>query len=128
MVTRADIIAVVIGLLAGYLLVSWVIRRLNSNGPKTSTHTEHPGSAQGSKESHRTSTDESTCTPRPWYEVLGVPTYASLDQIKLAYRRKIAQYHPDKTSGLGSELRALAEAKTKELNTAYDAALRAFSK
>lgn len=63
-----------------------------------------------------------------WYEVLGVPAYAALDEVKLAYRRKIAQYHPDKTSGLGSELRALAEVKTKEINTAYDAALRAFRK
>ena len=128
MVTRTDVIVVVIGLFAGYFLVSWLIGKLPNNKQRPSTRTEQPGSTQDDKEQRGTGPAQSAGAPRSWYEVLGVPAYASLDQVKLAYRRKIAQYHPDKTSGLGSELRALAETKTKEINTAYDAALRAFSK
>ena len=37
-------------------------------------------------------------------------------EIKTAYREKIRWYHPDGTHGLGAELQALAEEKTKELN------------
>lgn len=41
-------------------------------------------------------------------------------EIKEAYRKMIAQYHPDRLQGLGVELQALAEAKTKEINEAYE--------
>jgi DnaJ-class molecular chaperone with C-terminal Zn finger domain len=57
-----------------------------------------------------------------------VPANASLEEIKLAYRRRIAEYHPDKTSGLGDELRALAEEKSKIINAAYDEAMHAVGK
>lgn len=129
MLTRVDIIAIVIGLFAGYFLVSWAIAKLRGDIHKSnSSANAEPGSTQDRREAPRQESVRSTDAPRQWYEVLGVPVHASLDEIKLAYRHKIAQYHPDKTSGLGSELRALAEAKTKEINTAYDAALRAFSR
>ena len=41
-------------------------------------------------------------------------------KIKSAYRKLIAQYHPDRVSAMGSEIKELAEAKTKEINEAYD--------
>src|SRR5262245_32925642 len=58
-----------------------------------------------------------------WHQILGVSHNASESEIKAAYRERIQQYHPDKTVGLGSELRSLAEEKTKELNAAYAWAL-----
>jgi hypothetical protein len=45
-----------------------------------------------------------------------------------AYRRRIAEYQPDRTSGLGDELRALDRQKTTKINLMYHAALRAFGK
>lgn len=129
MLTRTDIIVIVVGLFAGYFFVSWTIAKLRGDTHKSNPSANaEPGSTQDRTEAPRQDSVRSTDAPRQWYEVLGVPVYASLDEVKLAYRRKIAQYHPDKTSGLGSELRALAEAKTKEINTAYDTALRAFSR
>jgi DnaJ like chaperone protein len=44
---------------------------------------------------------------------------ATRDEIKAAYRREIAQYHPDKVAQLGSELRELANEKSKQINEAY---------
>jgi molecular chaperone DnaJ len=49
------------------------------------------------------------------YEALGVPKNASQDELKKAYRKLVRQYHPDKNPG-----DAAAEAKFKEIQTAYD--------
>src|SRR2546422_11051464 len=49
------------------------------------------------------------------YETLGVAKNASSDEIKKAYRKLARQYHPDRNPGDAS-----AEAKFKEVQTAYD--------
>lgn len=131
MITRTDIIVVIVCLFAGYFLVSWLLGKLNSGGKP---NPEPPPGGRPSGSSHWQERPRPAPSPppgdgkRPWYEVLGVPTYASLDDVKLAYRRRIAEYHPDKTAGLGDDLRALAEQKSKEINVAYAAAMKAFGK
>ncbi|GMO68423.1 MAG: molecular chaperone DnaJ [Treponemataceae bacterium] len=52
---------------------------------------------------------------RDYYEVLGVPKNASIDQIKKGYRKLAIQYHPDKNPG-----NAEAETKFKEATEAYE--------
>lgn len=54
------------------------------------------------------------------YKVLGVKENATMEEIKLAYRRLAGQYHPDKVSHLGEEFRVLAERKFKEIQRAYE--------
>jgi molecular chaperone DnaJ len=49
------------------------------------------------------------------YEVLGVAKNASADEIKRAYRKLAAKYHPDRNPG-----DAAAEEKFKEVQAAYD--------
>src|SRR3989449_10271513 len=49
------------------------------------------------------------------YDTLGVKKGASADEIKKAYRKLAAQYHPDKNPG-----DAAAEEKFKEVQNAYD--------
>jgi len=49
------------------------------------------------------------------YDTLGVPKNASADEIKKAYRRLARKHHPDANAG-----DAAAEAKFKEVQTAYD--------
>lgn len=53
------------------------------------------------------------------YEVLGIDRSASAEEIKTAYKRLAAQYHPDKVTHLGEEFRVLAEHKFKEIQKAY---------
>ncbi|MDO8794267.1 MAG: J domain-containing protein [Vicinamibacterales bacterium] len=62
------------------------------------------------------------------YELLEVPTEASADDIKRAFRREIAKYHPDKVQHLGIEFQEIAALRAAELTQAYktltDAQLR----
>lgn len=46
-----------------------------------------------------------------YYDILGVPKSASQDEVKKAFRKLAAQYHPDKATG--------DEAKFKEVSEAY---------
>jgi hypothetical protein len=50
--------------------------------------------------------------------MLGVTQVASADEIKRAFRREIAKYHPDKVQHLGQEFRALAASKAADLTAA----------
>lgn len=54
------------------------------------------------------------------YRVFDLTGDASDAEVEQAYRRLISQYHPDKLAGAAPELRAQAEAKAREINTAYD--------
>ena len=53
------------------------------------------------------------------YEILGIPPgHITLQEARIAYRKRIAEYHPDKVAHLGQELRELADRKALEINLA----------
>ena len=54
------------------------------------------------------------------YRVLGLTEEATDAEVDLAYRRLIAQYHPDRMIGAADDLRRQAETKAREINGAYD--------
>jgi DnaJ-domain-containing protein 1 len=54
------------------------------------------------------------------YRVLGVTEEVDEAELDRAYRRLIAQYHPDRLSGAAPELRQQAERRAREINNAYD--------
>ena len=56
------------------------------------------------------------------YAALGVSPDADAATIKRAYRKLISQNHPDKLAsrGLPESMRAVAEERSRELNSAYD--------
>jgi curved DNA-binding protein CbpA len=66
---------------------------------------------------------------KDYYALLEVAPDATIDDIKRAFRREIARYHPDKVHHLGQEFQALAAERAAELTEAYrvlmDESLRA---
>lgn len=59
-------------------------------------------------------------TQRPPHIVLGIKPKATDEEIRAAYQRLIHENHPDRVATMSDEIRALALAKTKEINWAYD--------
>ncbi|SRR5258706_9637049 len=107
-----DWVVIVAGLALGFGLV-WLLM-----GGKKAVRIDDPS------EGVESSSSSSSSTPS-WSVVLGVAPSATEAEIRAAYRRLMSQYHPDKVAALGSELRELAERKSKEIGTAYATALRA---
>ena len=53
------------------------------------------------------------------YALLEVSPQASPDEIKAAYKRAVARYHPDKVAHLGKEFQELAHKKLLAIQQAY---------
>lgn len=53
------------------------------------------------------------------YELLGLAHGASADDVKRAFKREIARYHPDKVQHLGAEFQEIAATRAAELTEAY---------
>ena len=56
---------------------------------------------------------------KTYYELLELPPSAPVDEIKRAFRREIAKYHPDKVQHLGKEFQEIAAVRAAELTEAY---------
>ncbi len=53
-------------------------------------------------------------------KILGLEEPFELEEIKPRYRKTIAQYHPDRVTAMGPEIKEVAEKKAKEINEAYE--------
>jgi DnaJ-like protein len=58
-----------------------------------------------------------------WFDVLGVPSSATIDDVRQAYKALVKQNHPDRVFGMSPVFRTLAETETKKINVAYAQAL-----
>ena len=54
------------------------------------------------------------------YEVLGIPSAASDEELEQAYRRRMSEYHPDRVANAAPEIREMADRRAREINQAYD--------
>ena len=99
--------------LALFALVLWWVLRLkrgSQTASASSSHSEKEQSAPGQGEAP----EENPC------KILGVQSGASEQEIRTAYKRLAAQYHPDKVQHLGREFQELAHNKFVAIQKAYD--------
>jgi len=97
----------VIYFIAGYIVVSFLFSVMKTKKQETKDEEE-----------------TNVPTQQKWYQILEIEQTSSLDEIKKSYRSKMKKYHPDRVTGLGKEFSKLAEEKSKEINMAYDEALK----
>jgi hypothetical protein len=128
-VTLLQIIIILAGLFIGYRLVSYLLSPGMGDDDKSSCPPLDPRKTANDEQEHsgpwaRRDAAASTrpASERTWYQTLDVGESASREEIDRAYRQQISQYHPDKVATLGEDIRHVAEARTKEINAAYDLA------
>lgn len=56
---------------------------------------------------------------KTYYDLIGIQPSAEADEVKRAFRREIARYHPDKVQHLGPEFQEIASARAAALTEAY---------
>jgi hypothetical protein len=98
---------IVVGVAVGYWIVSYLLER--RGGKKQ-------GVATRSTPEARRKLDISPRAEAPWWAVLGVAQ---------DYRQRIGEFQPDEAAGTNEQMRALAVRRTREIEAAYEEALRA---
>ncbi len=58
-----------------------------------------------------------------WHNILHISPDCGADEIKQAYRKRMSEYHPDKTAQLGIKLQELAKIESQKINAAYEYAM-----
>lgn len=121
--TMAEVAVIVGGLFLGFWLVNSAMgsKAAKKPGPE---QTEETRSTQGEAQQNARQSQSQAQQEELWFRILGVNESAGKEEIASAYKAKIRQYHPDKVASLGPELRELAEIKSKQINAAYDYALK----
>ena len=121
----AEILVSVICLVVGYWLVNTLMQKgptVRGDNAKPGAGSQTPGASAGaSAPPPRAAAPDSAA----WHEVLGVSRNATHAVVAAAYRQRISEYHPDKVAKMGTEIRAVAERKSKQINIAYAEALKA---
>jgi uncharacterized membrane protein YkvA (DUF1232 family) len=100
------------------LYMLWRYYRRQSQPRRTGSRDDQAGQTADHQRSR--AADGNERGRRDPYAVLEIDPGASTDEIKAAYRRLAAQYHPDKVQHLGKEIQELAEMRFKEIQQAYD--------
>ena len=85
----------------------------------TARATQESGEQDQRKRSSRAQAEASESSFDP-YEILGIDSAASGEEIQAAYKARMHEYHPDKVAHLGEELQNVAHRKAVEIQQAYE--------
>jgi len=99
--------------LAVFGLVLWWVSRLRRAYQASSTSSAYARKEQAAPGRQEAPEEDP-------HKILGVQHSASEQEIKSAYKRLAAQYHPDKVQHLGKEFQELAHKKFVAIQKAYD--------
>lgn len=127
------ILVVLIAFVIGYLLLSFIVKKLkahfeaakndnkargsNSNYQKDSNY--HSSNGKQEKKYSQKSNSYGPDLERYYLEILDLKLGSSIEEIKKNYRYLVTKYHPDKVNHLGVEFHKIAADKTRDINEAY---------
>jgi len=103
--------------LALFAVALWWTSRLKTASQAAGASSAHSGRGQEAPSQEEVREEDP-------YKILGVKPDASREEIKSAYKKLAAQYHPDKVQHLGKEFRELAHKKFVAIQTAYDTLMK----
>jgi hypothetical protein len=78
------------------------------------------GTADGSTFQAETLSNAGPDNSQPAHQILGIPPEASPQEIKRAFKRLAAQFHPDALANTGPELQNMARQRFCEITHAYE--------
>jgi len=85
----------------------------------TARATQESGGQDQRERSSRAQAEASESSFDP-YEILGIDSSASGEEIQAAYKARMHEYHPDKVAHLGEGLQKVAHRKAVEIQLAYE--------
>ncbi len=85
----------------------------------TARATQEIGGQDERERSSRAQAEASESSFDP-YQILGIDSSASGEEIQTAYKARMHEYHPDKVAHLGEELQKVAHRKAIEIQQAYE--------
>lgn len=112
------IAVVTVAFIAGYSIVSFIVKKINSQ--KKTTATGERKTDQSQQQEAKSDSWESQSEEERYARVLGLSTMFTATDVKRVYRELLAKYRPDKVNHLGAEFKSIAEVRTREIVEAYD--------
>lgn len=104
----------VIAALVGFWVVGAILEQFQNKTRRQNSSSKAQSEQASGPDPLRVDPVEEAC------RVLQLSRPFTMKELQAAYRQRMSQYHPDKVSNLGPELRELAESKSKEINQAFD--------
>jgi hypothetical protein len=120
--TELQLLAVLIGIGAGYWAISWLLSRKsrNSGGAALASQLLRFRNRLSLPFSKAAGAAAGSPLAETWFTVLGVDPGASRTEIEHAYQSKISQYGSWIASAPSGTDRAFAEKQKRELDAAFD--------
>jgi len=111
-----NITILAIAALVGFWVVGAILEHFQKKTPQTGSSSDSGAGPEPRPEREASQVDsiEEAC------RVLQLSRPFTTEELRAAYRQRMSQYHTDKVSSLGLELRELAESKSKDINRAFD--------
>lgn len=104
-------------------LILWWMSKYRNRNKRKGTSNSNSGKRYYSGENNNTQNEQfkySSESYKDSYVILGIKRGSTQKEIKEAYKKLAAQYHPDKVQHLGREFQELAQKKFVEIQNAYD--------
>ncbi len=109
-----------LGLIDDLLLIALLTYFYRNRLREYTAHTSQESGGADERQRSSRAQAEKLESPFDPYQILGIDSSASGEEIQVAYKARMHEYHPDKVAHLGEELQKVAHRKAVEIQQAYE--------